>query len=106
MSFLNLQEIQQKEIVKGFDARFVHTQHLTLAYVDIKAGSILPEHHHVHEQVTNVLEGKLQFTLEGNTQILEYGKVVVIPSNAKHSAIALTDCKVMDVFYPCREDYK
>jgi hypothetical protein len=29
----------------------------------------------------------------------------VIPANARHSAKALTRCRVMDAFYPLREDY-
>jgi hypothetical protein len=30
----------------------------------------------------------------------------VIPTNMPHSAIAKTDCKVIDAFGPVREEYK
>ncbi len=45
-------------------------------------------------------------TLDGEVRQLEAGTVAVIPSNVKHSGLALSDCKITDVFYPVREDYK
>ena len=53
-----------------------------------------------------VVAGKFEMTLDGETLQLEKGKVAVIPANAKHSGRALTDCEIMDVFYPVREDYR
>ncbi|MBN8678160.1 MAG: cupin domain-containing protein [Chitinophagales bacterium] len=101
---LNL--LPARELVKGITGRFVHTEKVTIGYVDIVSGSTLPEHHHVHEQITTVLEGALEITVEGVKHLLQAGHVLVIPSNARHSAIALSDCKVIDVFNPVREDYK
>ncbi len=66
----------------------------------------LTEHSHMHEQVAQVLKGRFQLTIDGNLIELEPGKVVVIPSNTKHSGVALTDCTLLDVFSPVREDYK
>jgi quercetin dioxygenase-like cupin family protein len=106
MPFITLGDLPVKTLIAGFEGRFIHTSNLTIAYVDIKAGSILPEHTHPQEQVTHVLEGALQMTVEGETQIVKPGVVAVIPGNHRHGAIALTDCKAVDVFYPVREDYK
>ena len=106
MPFTDFTQLPLKEIAPGFEARFIHTENLTMAFVTIEKGSILPEHFHFNEQITHVVEGQLEFTLNGETQILENGKVVIIPSNMPHSAIALSDCNVIDVFYPVREDYK
>lgn len=106
MSFLNLKDCEEKNPVPGYYVRFVHTDNMTLAYWNIDAGAALPEHSHPHEQVANVIEGKFEFTLEGEKRIIEPGDVVTIPGNAKHAGKAVTDCRIIDVFYPVREDYK
>jgi quercetin dioxygenase-like cupin family protein len=36
---------------------------------------------------------------------MKTGSVAVIPSNARHSGKAVTACRILDVFYPLREDY-
>ena len=53
-----------------------------------------------------MLDGKLEMHIGDELVILEPGTVKVIPSNTPHSAVALTDCKLIDVFSPVREDYK
>lgn len=104
--FLQTAEIPSKEIFKGFHARLVHTGKMTIAHLRIDAGAALPEHHHPHEQVTNVLSGEWEMTVGGETQLCTAGTSVVIPSNTPHSGRALTECIVIDVFQPEREDYK
>ncbi len=106
MQRIELYAMQPKEIAPGYHARFVHTAHNTFSYVDVEAGSVIAEHSHIHEQVCWLLEGKFQLTIEDQPVIFEPGTVIIIPPNAKHSGLAITDCKVLDVFYPVREDYK
>lgn len=101
-----LSEIDQKEIIKGFKARFIHTATNTIGYVEIEKGAVLPEHSHHHEQITQITEGTLKMVVNNETCILNAGSIIIIPPNAKHSAIALKACKVIDVFSPVREDYK
>jgi quercetin dioxygenase-like cupin family protein len=106
MPFIELSDIGEREMVPGFRARFVHTDHMTFAYWNIKSGATLPEHSHKHEQVVTIIRGKFQITVDGETQAIEPGRVVVIPSEAKHQGRAMTDCYILDVFYPVREDYR
>ena len=105
-SFIRLEEVEEREIVKGFFGKMIHTDNLTVAHFRIKAGSVLPQHQHVHEQVTNVLSGELEMTVGEETRICKAGESVVIPSNVPHSGRAVTDCRVIDVFQPAREDYR
>ena len=104
--FHQTDEIAINEILPGFSGRFIHTEKLTEGHFQIKAGSILPEHHHPHEQISNLISGRFEMTVNGETKVCEAGGVVTIPPNAVHSGRALTDCYIIDVFRPAREDYK
>jgi len=106
MAFIPLDQTPEKELIPGFQAKLIHTDGLTVGYFRIKAGSILPEHHHIHEQISNVLEGEFEMTLDGTTQLLKPGMVAVIPAMTVHSGKAVTDCYILDIFNPVREDYK
>lgn len=106
MPQIDLSSIEPRETAPGYSGRFIHTNGMTLAYFDIKAGSASPEHAHIHEQVSQVLEGKFQLTVAGEPIVLEPGAVIVIPSNTRHSGLALTDCRLLDIFNPVREDFK
>lgn len=99
-------EIEKRELIPGAAVGFVHSENMTLAYWDFDAGVPLPEHSHPHEQVTNVIEGVFELTVEGETKRLEAGSVVVIPPHAVHSGRSVTRCRVIDAFYPVREDYR
>jgi len=106
MPFINLNDIEEKNPVPGFNVRFVHTENMTFSYCTIEIDAELPEHSHPHEQVTSMLEGEFELTVDNETKVLKPGDVVVIPPNATHSGTAVTDCRILDVFYPVREDYR
>ena len=102
----NISEIPERLLIKGIKGRYVHTENSTIGFVEIEKGAILPEHSHFHEQTSQIIEGRLEMVIGGETKILEPGMFTIIPSNVLHSAVALTDCKVTDTFCPVREDYK
>ena len=106
MSFIKISDIKPREIAPGFNGRFIHSANTTIAYWDIKEGATIPPHQHIHEMVVNVITGKLELTIGTETKVLESGNAAVIPSNVPHTAKGITDCRVIDVFYPIRDDYK
>lgn len=106
MPFVDISAINEKEIITGYKARAVHTGTMSLVYWTVEPGAIMPEHSHLHEQVAHVLKGKFELTAGGQTEILEPGKIAVIPPHVKHGGKAITACELLDVFNPEREDYK
>ncbi len=106
MRFIDLDKINKKEILPGFEGKFIHTNNMTVVYWTIQAGSQLPEHSHHNEQITTIIEGEFVLTSDNETRNVKPGDVAIFPSNVKHSGKAITDCYIMDVFYPIREDYK
>jgi quercetin dioxygenase-like cupin family protein len=105
MPFITLAQIPVTDIIDGYHAQFVHTQSMTFSFIDVDAGSVLPMHSHPHEQVSQVIEGIFQLTVDGEVKLLESGIIAVIPPNTLHSGLAITNCKLLDVFNPVREDY-
>ena len=101
-----LSEIKKKILTPGIVGQYVHGASTTLGYVMIEKGSVLAEHNHPHEQITMILEGSLEMKIGDETHLLTEGMIHVIPSNVKHSAVAHSDCKLIDVFSPVREEYK
>jgi quercetin dioxygenase-like cupin family protein len=105
MSFITLSDIPAKEIVKGFRGRFVHSKNITIAHWEVKQGTSIPVHQHVNEMIVNVIEGKLELTIDKETRLLTAGMAAVIDANVPHTAKGITDCKLIDVFYPLRPEY-
>lgn len=101
-----IEDLPRTEVIQGYKAGFIHTDNMTLGFWEAAKGAVLPLHQHFHEQVTQVEEGEFQLTINGETKIYTKGMVAVIPPNVEHGGVALTDCKLFDIFSPVREDYK
>ena len=106
MKAFNINDITTREIVPGFTGKYLHADSLSIGWLDAKAGYAVPLHSHIHEQVSFVQEGKMLFIIEDEEFILEAGMAITVAPNLKHRASAITDCKLIDVFNPVREDYK
>ena len=98
--------LEPREPMPGLRGRFVHSEHTTHVYWQIEADATLPEHSHPHEQIVNMLEGTFELTVDGETFELSAGEVLVIPGGASHSGRAHTECRILDVFSPVREEYR
>jgi quercetin dioxygenase-like cupin family protein len=101
-----LGDIPVKQLLPGFFGKMVHGESSSLVFWDIKKDSVLPEHSHIHEQITHIVEGELEMVIGGKKYLLTAGSVHVIPSLVPHSALAITDCRVIDTFSPARDDYR
>jgi quercetin dioxygenase-like cupin family protein len=103
---MNLSKIKIREIFPGFEGKFIHGEKISCVFWDVKKYAKVNSHKHHHEQIMHVINGKFEFTLAGVKKIYNDGDLVIIPSNIEHSGLALTDCKLMDIFSPVREEYK
>ena len=101
-----IKDITPKQLMEGITGHYVHGENISFGLVEIEAGTIMPLHQHVHEQVTYILEGQLDMDIGGVVYSLTPGCYHVIPSDVWHGAYAKTTCKLIDVFNPVREEYK
>jgi quercetin dioxygenase-like cupin family protein len=78
-----------------------------ITFFDFEPGSIVPEHHHPHQQITWVVSGTMEFNLDGATRLLGAGDGVLIPPDTPHSATILEEpCRALDAWHPVRDDYR
>ena len=88
-----------------FDVRFISTNNITVAFNLLKKGAAVPLHKHLHETIDYIQEGELEMTIDGKTVLMQAGMVARVPGNIPHSALAISDCRVINIFYPVREDF-
>src|ERR1700682_5821677 len=105
MAFLDTNSLPVIERLPGWHGRYFHSQHMTFAHYDFASGASIHEHFHPQEEVNEVIEGELEMTIDGVTQIARPGVVAIVPSNIPHSVKALTDGRAIIVDYPLRRDF-
>ncbi len=94
-------------MLEGINLKAVSGDKTMMTFFEFKPNSVIPSHKHAHEQITYIVEGEMEFTLEGETKVLRAGDGVVIPSNQEHNAKILSrPTKAVDAWYPIREDYR
>lgn len=94
------------QIFPGVEIRTSAGQAMMLSVVNFEPGAVVPEHSHPHEQMGLLVSGRLEFTIGGQTRILESGDLWRIPGGVPHRVVALDGPAVaLDVFHPIREDY-
>ena len=106
MPFIDFNTRNKIEVWDGIGGPVYHSEQATFGHFTLEEGAFLPEHSHPQEQWTNLIEGELEFVIDGEKQIMKPGITAFIPSNIPHSAKALTKCKLIDCFLPVREDFR
>jgi quercetin dioxygenase-like cupin family protein len=80
---------------------------MMMSLATLQPKSVVAEHSHPHEQVGFVIQGQVTFTIGAESKTLKAGDMFRIPGNVKHSVVALDEgAKVLDIFYPVRDDYR
>ena len=91
----------------GVCARALNGERISLAVVELDAGSVVTEHRHPHEQLGLVLRGSVRFRVGDEERELGPGETWTIPSDVPHEVHAGPDgAEVIDVFAPVREDWE
>lgn len=106
MNYLSINDIEEKELIPGYYVKLIHTEFTTIAYWRIEESKSMPVHTHPNEQTVNMIEGEFELVVENDKKVIKKGDIVIIPPNIPHSGKALTNCRIIDVFYPVRTDYK
>ena len=105
MPFVDTNELKIVERLPGWKGRYFHSASMTFAHYEFAAGSSIHEHAHPEEEVYEVIEGELEVTIDGTSQIVKPGVIAIVPANSRHSVRALTNGRLIVVDYPSRPDF-
>lgn len=79
-------EQEFSEVRPGVFGATVHTPQLTATLYRYVPGSSWEEHQHPEDQITTVLEGVIDFVVEGRDVRLTAGQLATLPGGTPHSA--------------------
>ena len=113
MSLENLQSVnwdavELETVNPHMQRRIVTGERMTVARIYLKDGFLVPMHSHVHEQITQVISGRMRFTFgDDRSEVAEYGPgdVIVIPSNLPHEGVSMGDVEEMDMWSRRRDGW-
>lgn len=104
----NWETVPTEEVTPSMHRKIVWGEKLMIAKMKFKDGFVVPLHHHIHEQVTQVISGQMRFWFgENKEQVMDLypGDVVVIPSNLPHEALMIGEVEEVDTWSPPRQDW-
>jgi len=104
MPFIDTSKLTAVEKRPGWLGKHFHSPSLTFGHWEFKDGASIHQHCHPQEEVWEILEGALEVTIDGTTQIVGPGMVAIVPANAAHSVKALSDGRAIVVDYPLRRE--
>jgi quercetin dioxygenase-like cupin family protein len=98
------------DVRPGVKRRMIFAERIHMVVIDFSNGPWSgpdPFHNHVHEQITYVEHGVIDFFCEGEeTQRLTAGDMFSVPSGKQHTIQLLSKtARLVDSFTPLREDF-
>ncbi len=105
MTLYDWDAIEDEQLNPHLRRKAIHTGGLTIARMSLQKHAVVPEHSHIHEQVTMVERGAPKFFIAGREQVVRGGETLAIAPKEPHAVEALEDTVVLDVFTPAREDW-
>jgi len=98
-------DIEPEQMNPLVTRQYVVGSNTMLARIALSKGAHVPEHKHRHEQISHVVEGTLDFLMEGKRITVRAGEILCIPPHLPHEVWALEDSVALDIFNPPREDW-
>ena len=102
-------DLPQDQPMPKIDRRRIIGSHLMISEVFLHKGFSVPTHAHANEQFAWVTRGRVRFGLGADSSpqrrevTLTAGEVLHLPPNLPHSAEAIEDSQVIDMFSPPSE---
>ena len=78
---------------------------LMLCRLHFEKGSIGAIHSHPHTQITYVLSGIFEFTVDGKKHTVKSGDSIYDRPDVEHGCVCIESGDILDIFSPMREEF-
>jgi len=104
--FVRHDDCRLEELGGGISRRVLaHDGRLMQVEVHFEEGAVGSLHSHPHEQLTYVLSGEFEFTIDGDTRIVGTGDTLYKGPGVTHGCVCRRKGVLLDTFSPQRDDF-
>jgi quercetin dioxygenase-like cupin family protein len=83
-----------------------YSDQLMVCELEVAKGTPAGLHSHPHDQITYVVKGALEFSVDGEKAVVHAGDTIYMPGDVEHGLLrVLEDSVIIDTFSPKREDF-
>jgi len=105
-NYFTSNECELEDLGNGIKRKITaYNDSLMCVEVHFEEGAIGAMHTHPHEQITYIISGEFEFTIDGKTQLLKAGDSTFKQSEVLHGAVCKKAGVLLDIFTPCRKDF-
>lgn len=100
------EEIDLEKCGQGVQRKILcYTDELMCVENHFETGGIGALHHHPHTQITYVVSGKFEFTIDGVKKIVSAGDSMLKKDSVEHGCVCLEEGILLDIFTPMRDEF-
>ncbi|HIW20447.1 MAG TPA: cupin domain-containing protein [Candidatus Dorea intestinavium] len=99
-------EMEPKVCAEGVTRRVLaYNEDLMCVENTFATGAVGEIHHHPHTQITYVVSGEFEFSIDGKVNVVKKGDTMLKTNDVKHGCKCLKEGVLLDIFTPQREDF-
>lgn len=99
-------DVKLNDLGKGVSRKVLaHVPSIMMVEVNFVKGAVGDIHQHVHEQISYIIKGSFEVSIDDKKEIVKAGDTFYVNPNVPHGVFALEDATILDVFTPQREDF-
>ena len=104
--FVKNEDVKLNELGSGVSRKILaYDDNMMSVEVRFEKGAIGSMHTHPHTQISYVLDGKFEATINGETTVISKGDTYITPPDAPHGVVCLEAGALLDIFTPKRADF-
>ena len=104
--FIKNEDVALTELGGGVSRKILaYDKNLMSVEVRFEKGAVGAPHTHPHEQISYVLAGKFEATIDGETKIITKGDTYYTKPDVVHGVVCLEAGALLDIFTPMRKDF-